>query len=57
MSVPKVSLVVEVEGTPRIELRAEDADLDSLFEWLRSDRVRRQLDALALLISGRDTSD
>jgi hypothetical protein len=57
VTVPHLSLTIEIEGKPRIELRAEGADLDSLFDWLSSEAVRRQLDALALLVTSRTRDD
>ncbi|MFL5961018.1 MAG: hypothetical protein ACJ75G_12235 [Gaiellaceae bacterium] len=57
MSIPTIIFSIEVEGRPRLEVKAADADLDSLLSWLSSERVREQLDALVLLVSGRDTRD
>jgi len=55
VTVPRLSLTIEVEGDPRIELRAEGADLDGLLDWLSSEAVRERLDALVLLATGRMT--
>lgn len=56
MSVPRISLVVEIEGTPEIKVEASGADLDALVEWLASAAVRERLDALVALATSRDTS-
>ena len=53
MTVPRLSLTIEVEGDPRIELRAEGPDLDAVFDWLSRPQVREQLDKLVLLATGR----
>jgi hypothetical protein len=57
MTVPRLSLTIEVEGDPRIELRAEGGDLASLLDWLSQPQVRAQLDKLCLLVSGRTNDD
>lgn len=55
--VPRLSVTIEVEGSPRLELRAEDADLASLYDWLASPKVRAQIDALVTLATGRTPDD